>query len=588
MKQIQNIFFIIFLITLIRAQLFTCTSKIENGINSRIIIDIYPHKSISNPFNYSAIALVTEFTHIETNKKFQADAFWYQNYTRSKGGNGEEVLTETGIARFQTRFTPFYAGKFSFAVSLFNQSKKTEVVCSSSEPINVKIPQSQRGIISVSQFNLQYFEDSWTGKSFFPIGENVCWSGTNKKTYDYDSWFFELANEGLGNYARLWLSPFDAFTLENLETGLGKYSLEDAWRLDYVTDLAESLSMRLMFCIESFNSYRSTPPYSYWDVNPYNAQNGGPLDQASEFFFNDQAKKLFLNRLRYIVARFGFSSTVFAWELFNEVDLTDNFSDPDQFLNVKNWHQEMANYLHSISPQMVSTSFSNPVGELNYEIYSLDSLNYSQSHSYGAHDIALDVNSIILLNRFSVSKPSYLGEFGISGDGDQTRSEDPNGIHIHNGIWSSLCSLAAATSMTWWWDSYIAPQNLYPLYKPLAEFVEGIEFNKNFWNICIFSEVPNSVHPYGISTENLALIWIQNVNNTWWNNYQEHLPVNTVDSFQIKIQTDLIDYNDYIIDIYDTFSGKLIHQIFNCKVENLFIIFQVPSFNIDIACKIHR
>lgn len=38
---------------------------------------------------------------------------------------------------------------------------------------------------------------------------------------------------------------------------------------------------------------------------------------------------------------------------------------------------------------------------------------------------------------------------------------DPDGIGLHNDLWAPSVSLAAGTAMMWWWDSYIAPYNLY-------------------------------------------------------------------------------------------------------------------------------
>ena len=38
-----------------------------------------------------------------------------------------------------------------------------------------------------------------------------------------------------------------------------------------------------------------------------------------DFFTDERAKADYKNRLRYLVARYGYSTSVFAWEFFNEV-----------------------------------------------------------------------------------------------------------------------------------------------------------------------------------------------------------------------------------------------------------------------------
>ena len=43
---------------------------------------------------------------------------------------------------------------------------------------------------------------------------------------------------------------------------------------------------------------------------------------CSDFFTDVRAKADYKNRLRYLVARYGYSTSVFAWEFFNEVCYT--------------------------------------------------------------------------------------------------------------------------------------------------------------------------------------------------------------------------------------------------------------------------
>jgi hypothetical protein len=74
-------------------------------------------------------------------------------------------------------------------------------------------------------------------------------------------------------------------------------------------------------------------------------------------------------------------------------------------------------------------------------------------------------------------KPHYFGEYGTGTQAQGTR-EDTEGIHLHNGLWSGVASGAAATAMIWWWDSYVEPSNLYYHFRPVAEFVRDVPFNK--------------------------------------------------------------------------------------------------------------
>ncbi|MCZ0212168.1 hypothetical protein OZK63_43170, partial [Streptomyces sp. UMAF16] len=61
----------------------------------------------------------------------------------------------------------------------------------------------------------------------------------------------------------------------------------------------------------------STTVNPEWNNNPYNIANGGPCNNTWDFFSNSTAKNLFKNRMRYIIARYGYSNTIMSWELFN-------------------------------------------------------------------------------------------------------------------------------------------------------------------------------------------------------------------------------------------------------------------------------
>src|SRR5690606_20912409 len=124
-----------------------------------------------------------------------------------------------------------------------------------------------------------------------------------------------------------------------------------------------------------------------WEHNPYNARNGGPLASPEEFFTDERAKRLTQQRYRYIVARYGYRTNLLAWELFNEVDLTDGY-DADA---VSAWHREMAAYIKAIDPfgHPVTTSFSNPL--LDPKVWSLPEIDFTNTHFYNATDMAASV-----------------------------------------------------------------------------------------------------------------------------------------------------------------------------------------------------
>jgi hypothetical protein len=103
-------------------------------------------------------------------------------------------------------------------------------------------------------------------------------------------------------------------------------------------------------------------------------------------------------------------------------------------------------------------------------------------------------------------KPFFFGEQGIEGP----VSVDPEGKHFHDTIWATALSGAAGTGLYWWWHNYIEPYNLYRHYKPLAQFVRGIDFAAHEWKAPALSRpnLPVTLNVYGLVAPDRALLWI--------------------------------------------------------------------------------
>jgi endo-1,4-beta-mannosidase len=141
--------------------------------------------------------------------------------------------------------------------------------------------------------------------------------------------------------------------------GLGKYSQQAAAMQDSILSHAEKRDIRLQLTLLQHGMF-SENVNSNWSDNPYNVALGGPLNKAEEFFYNATAKQQIKKLFRYNIARWGYSSNVYAWELFNEVQFTGNH--PNQSATWKTgvltWHDEMSQYIKSIDPfnHVVTTS----------------------------------------------------------------------------------------------------------------------------------------------------------------------------------------------------------------------------------------
>jgi hypothetical protein len=415
-----------------------------------------------------------------------------------EGGSGESVRVGGYFANGSVsfRFTPLAAGRYTVALHRRN-SLPAPPPCSF---VAAASPKPNCGFVKVGK-NQQHFavseQESWVG-----IGENLAWvtpvSGWNShgvpqwsnRFQDWKPFLTNLSAHG-ANYIRVWLTD-SAWDDMAVETQLGNYSLANTERIEDLLILSHELNIKVLMTIESFNYLcvckqrkqggGCTSP-CYFDHFVYNAAHpGGFLHSPDEFFNSSRADDFFQMRLRYLVARYSAFPSVFAFEFFNEVDITDKFSAATQAA----WFSRMASYVRSIDGfrHPISTSFGS--GRLYPEVWQLPSASFSMMHSYGASnplDAADDIQ--YWSNRLSKAygKPTFVAEFGTGPAGTgEAEKQDLTGISLHNGLWASIVSMSAIGASTWFWDSWVQDDGLYSQFEAASKFVATVQWQDFHWN----------------------------------------------------------------------------------------------------------
>jgi hypothetical protein len=382
-----------------------------------------------------------------------------------------ERVRPAGPAAWRVRFTPTRPGKYQAIVRVRDRSGQAACPTVSFEAV----ASPQPGFVRVAKDAPLYFQFD-NGQPYFPVGENICWARAAKPLADYAAWFGGLGAAG-GNWARLWL----ATTEKGLEwcapptpkpgrghyLGLGRYAIDNSWRLDQVVRLAEQHGIRLMFCIGTFGEIKESHDYfgaNQWVSNPYNAANGGPCATPQEFFTNPTARKLYQRRLRYLIARWGYSPHVFAWEFWNE------YRAPAA------WVGEMAAYLKQYDPNrhLVSTTYGDD------DVWRLPDVDFTMTHHYGDSGSISDFSPLFVHHtqvQRAFGKPYFIAEFGIDWRTSDTKYDpDGRGQNLHNGLWAGVLAGGAGTPMLWYWDGYVHEKNLYSVFRPVARFVAGVDW----------------------------------------------------------------------------------------------------------------
>ncbi len=432
----------------------------------KIELTISINANYTNPYDYDEIVLNGIFS-APSGKKDTIEGFFMQDYAINESSGN---LTNLNNGSFKIRYAPTEIGSYTYTIECKDNRGTTATTAKTFQTTSSNL----KGFIKKNNTNYLNFDN---GDQYFPIGENLAWQ-QNNKYLDYKNWTDKLANNN-ANFIRLWqcLWGLGIEWTGNLYNGLKNYSQINSFYTDLLLEECNKKDIYMMLCI-NHHGMVSTQVNPEWNTSPYNKTNGGPCNNTWDYFSNLTAKDLHKNRLRYIIARWGYSKNIMSWELFNEVDWTDDFNNKKDL--VKDWHLEMAAFIKSKDPfkHLVTTSYYNNIQDKN--TWLSKDIDFTQVHNYiGTANIetALAEVSNEYIQQFN--KPVLNGEFGINTANSSLSSIDPKGIHIHNSIWATAFSGALGAAMSWWWDSYIDPQNLYTHFKPLSNFINQLSLISN-------------------------------------------------------------------------------------------------------------
>jgi hypothetical protein len=418
----------------------------------------------SNPYDYEEVVVWADFVS-PAGDSLRVEGFYLETYT---GPDSQGLMTLSGQGAFRLRFAAPMAGTWTYRVHLRDTLGETSTTAHTLVVQPGSSPHNQ-GFVRLGSGNYLTLDD---GTSFVPIGQNLGWPNGNPYL-DYQRWLAGMTSEG-ANFFRIWNCNW-GLGVEWAGPGYGglaHYQQRNAAYLDWLFDYAATQGVYAMLCLQHHGQV-STTVNPQWSESPYHVANGGMCAHPWEFFTHPTARALTRNRLRYQVARYGYARSLAAWELFNEVDWTDQYEVHQA--EVADWHEEMSAFLKAIDPyqHLVSTSFAQD--RHDPDVWTLPSIDFTQTHFYAAipnleRTLVRGIQDY--LSEFD--KPTLTGEFGIRTAGGSLSSEDPDGIHFHNSLWGSLFGGGLGTGMSWWWDSYLEPQNLYHHYGPLSALVAGL------------------------------------------------------------------------------------------------------------------
>lgn len=433
---------------------------------------------VENPFDPDQIQVDATFT-APSGRQQSVPAFWFQDYTRALV-DGAQVLTPAGEPEWRLRFTPSESGDHQLTLQI--RTDGSSLVRSTINGFTVadRAPGTPTGWVRTAADH-RYLETS-DGRPLRLIGANVCWGGP-RATYDFDDWLPAMRAAGQ-NFARLWFSPW-SMGIEHTPGTLNRYDLGEAWEVDHVLQLAEQSGLHVLVAMDHHGMFMHNDPAwggsnNFWTrSSPYAAENGGPCASPNDFFTNPAARTLYQKRLRYLIARWGYSPRMLSWQFFNEID---NSYIPRSDLvgdDVVAWHRVMGQWLRAHDPyqHLISTSLTG--ASIRPEFWTMPEMDFTVYHSYGETDPARHVAKLSADMVAQFKKPVVIGEIGTS-HLNWNVANDPYLRGFRQGLWGGTLGGSMGTSMAWWWED-IHADNAYPLYTVLRDVMARAGWAEGAW-----------------------------------------------------------------------------------------------------------
>lgn len=498
-----------------------------------------------NPFDRHDIDITTTF---QVNGEVEkiVDAFYFEEYRRDLANNSWRQ--DTTSFPFRVRFSPATAGFYTVEVAI--EAKGFPRVEASFQ-IFVE-PSEHKGFLERGS-NYRHFRYTKTKESFYGVGQVIPWA-------EYEDWtdtgkesgpvkfmplyqaMRNLSNAG-GNFTRFIAAPW----FMQLEwEALGNYQpkMDQAWEFDRMNDRCDELKMYYIFCallhapFESKEDDKQTTPGVRWEDYCYNDADRSPskyackdklgLKEPVDFFSNDAAFDCQQNYFRYLVSRWGYSTSLAAWQLVSETDQVHNYRDEkdangnvidhsDVRKKVNIWAGKMAKYMRQECNDPRPNSISFILGkEYSSYMWDPDIFKYDEMEFIGLHDYVLEtelptknIRNRNLIQRYGsvnvlsvgldygrlwhpeFQKKMYIyDEFGqtvvIPRKWPEDKDDDPvvdynncTDFMFKQDLWFTLSSGCAIAGLDWWNEDEPLKHKQWDKYLPgMVRFIKDIDYER--------------------------------------------------------------------------------------------------------------
>lgn len=478
--------------------------------------------------------------------------FKHQPIKISYDEEGIENIEPIGKQECYCRYTPDFTGE---ATVEFHGAKM------STRELNV-LPSDSHGYVKIGKTDSKYFACS-DGTPFFSVGINTAFPTVYGKsngnefglsgTYryiglrQYERWLKKLSENGV-NVARVWLGHeyFNPDTEQVYEFDYKQFS-----KIDKLLKLAKKYSIMLKLTLEQFRffDYERVADSASYDDDIFRKFNKRLYDgkvrceSSEEWLTNDRWKKAWLYKIEEFAKRYSGDTSVFAIELWNEMNCVSDLK------SVTEWNNEMLPKVKKMFPKHL---VCNSIGSLDadevmemYEAFCWDKSDFVQIHRYldqGAlyDDCREAVIDVVkgAFQRIKSDKPVFLAETGAVNNRHsgpfKFYTNDDRGIIFADCVYTPLFLKSAGTGNIWHWDErYVEFKNLYHMFKPIKELVEGVDFENEAFECADISNERISL--LLLKGKTVTLGYVRNREDNWKNVLRDLKSAEPVESFEFKL-----------------------------------------------------
>jgi hypothetical protein len=550
----------------------------------------------ANPFDPEEIS-VTATIKTPDGQTVTIDGFHSRSYYRITTPTGEETLPQ-GPPHWKIRYAPTKPGTYQYTL----HARDTSGTATWGPGAFTARPPAQPGYVRVSQADRRFFEFD-NGAYFFPIGHNIRSPSDDRMDAQFPwakRWVegstayvrhFSTMREYGENMAEVWMAAWSLGLEWSPQWrgyhGVGQYNLMHAWEMDRVMDEADRNGLYLNIVIHNHGKF-SGHSDSEWAGNPFNKKLGGFLEKPDDYFSDPRAVKAFKQLMRYTVARWGYSTRVFAWELWSELNLSGSNDKLYRTPECVNWHRQATAFIHELDPNhhLITTHYSGDFNSQNMEITALPGITHASVDAYHGDPRVLHIVDLLSATaQFNnpAGKPVMVTEFGGNWNAQGLAHLESS---LHAGLWASTCIAIAGTPFFWWWG-LIEEENYYSEFLAISRFMKGEDRRDpnllaSLPVLSIADAPADQIQARALKSETRALGWIYDTRAFNTTDSEAHPTLSNV-----VARLDGMSNGLYRVEFWTTTTGKPAKQE-DVAVKEGSLSVTVPPFARDIAFKVRK